>query len=561
MIVETSTKPAFVLLGVLCLVIFLSIASPALAGAPAQAPTPTPVPASAPTPMPGAPVTLDGEILFYIYNQFGPLSAADNAALITQKIEALASDPLAPPLKITLSISEQGIDLNAGKLVLMTITNADAAAAGMSRQEAAEAAAGVIIQKVNEYRAQNTPIERAERILIALLVLAVIFTALYLLDRFFSRKLDRLSTPPLAEPGKPASAVQAFLHSRLFIGILRLLFNIVRVFIFLLVLFILAPHVLRLFPFTREMADSLIAYLNDIFSSVWAWFSTYRSDFATILIIIIIAFSLSRLVTAFFAEIEQQTIRIRHFEPEWAPFTRRIINFLLMVGAVVVAFPYIPGSDTKAFQGIAIFLGALFTLASTAAVSNIVAGVIQTYTGAFRVDDVVRIGETTGVVLEKNLLTTRVRTFKREEVSIPNSIVMSSSVMNYSIMARQSGVILYTTVTIGYNAPWRQVHSLLLNAADNTTYLLKDPPPYVRQTSLNDHHISYQINCYTDHPEDMGRIYSELHANIQDSFNQAGVEIMSPLYTSLRDGNTVTIPPDWRQADYIAPGFRIEPPQ
>jgi small-conductance mechanosensitive channel len=193
-------------------------------------------------------------------------------------------------------------------------------------------------------------------------------------------------------------------------------------------------------------------------------------------------------------------------------------------------------------------------------VANVIAGVIQTYTGAFRVGDVIKIGEVSGIVVEKRLLSTEVRTFKNEEVFIPNAAVISSNVMNYSKMARGKGVIFYTTVTIGYDAPWRKIHELLVTAAVETPDIQADPAPFVLQTSLNDYHVSYQLNCYTRRPDRMMKIYSALHASIQDHFNAAGVEIMSPTFSALRDGNTVTIPPEQRPEGYQPPGFRIEPP-
>jgi small-conductance mechanosensitive channel len=269
---------------------------------------------------------------------------------------------------------------------------------------------------------------------------------------------------------------------------------------------------------------------------------------------------LIRLERAFFDEVKNGGIRLRGFEPEWGPFTGRMIAFLLIVLAVIVAFPYLPGSDSDAFKGITIFLGALFTISSASAVTNIVSGVIQTYTGSFRVGDVIKIGEITGIVLEKRLLTTRIRSFKNETVSIPNSGVINSNVINYTALARAKGLILFTTITIGYDAPWQQVHQLLIAAALATPDILPDPEPFVLQTSLNDYHVSYQINCYTRNAERMPRTYSALHANIQDMFNQAGVEIMSPTFTALRDGNTVTIPPEDRPMDYQAPAFRIGGP-
>ena len=170
----------------------------------------------------------------------------------------------------------------------------------------------------------------------------------------------------------------------------------------------------------------------------------------------------------------------------------------------------------------------------------------------------IRIADITGMVIEKRLLTTLVRTYKQEDVSFPNSLIMNASVVNYSALARTSGLVLYTTVTIGYDVPWRTVHGLLLEAAEKTPGLLKDPAPFVLQTSLNDYHVSYQINVYTKEAERMPRIYSLLHENIQDGFNQAGIEIMSPAFSALRDGNTVTLPEENRPSGYKTPGFRVE---
>jgi small-conductance mechanosensitive channel len=170
----------------------------------------------------------------------------------------------------------------------------------------------------------------------------------------------------------------------------------------------------------------------------------------------------------------------------------------------------------------------------------------------------VRIADTIGDVLDKTLLVTRVRTIKNVEVVIPNGSILGNQILNYSMLARTQGLILHTTVTIGYDAPWRKVHELLIRAALSTDGVLPKPAPFVLQTSLNDFHISYELNAYTDRPNDMVDIYSHLHEEIQDSFNKAGVEIMSPTFYALRDGNTVTIPADCRPAAYKPPSFRIE---
>jgi small-conductance mechanosensitive channel len=229
---------------------------------------------------------------------------------------------------------------------------------------------------------------------------------------------------------------------------------------------------------------------------------------------------------------------------------------ILAITAIAV-FPYLPGAKSPAFKGISIFLGVLLSLGSTSAVANIVAGVILTYMRAFRLGDRVQIADTVGDVIEVSLLVTRIRTIKNVEITIANSMVLSSHIINFSGSVQKEKLILHTTVTIGYDAPWRKIHELLLAAAAETENVLKDPAPFVLQTALDDFYVHYQINAYTDMPARMAQTYSQLHEKIQDKFYEAGVEIMSPHFSTIRDGNRVAIPADYLPKDYVAPVFRV----
>ncbi|NJN36121.1 MAG: mechanosensitive ion channel [Nitrospiraceae bacterium] len=200
----------------------------------------------------------------------------------------------------------------------------------------------------------------------------------------------------------------------------------------------------------------------------------------------------------------------------------------------------------------------LFSFGSAGAVSNIIAGVVLTYMNPFRDGDRVKIADTVGDIIERTLLVTRVRTIKNVDISIPNSMVLSSHLINFSSVAKDQGLILHTSVTIGYDAPWKTVHGLLIEAARSTTDILKTPEPFVLQTSLDDFYVTYEINAYTDQANKMALIYAELHQNIQDKFNEGGVEIMSPHYATIRDGNKTTIPDPYLPKTYQAPGIRIE---
>jgi small-conductance mechanosensitive channel len=255
--------------------------------------------------------------------------------------------------------------------------------------------------------------------------------------------------------------------------------------------------------------------------------------------------------------IEREDLSIKGMHPEMATPTFQLARIMVILFALIVAFPYLPGGKSDAFKGVSIFVGLLLSLGSSSAVSNVLAGLVLTYMRPFRAGDRVKIADTVGDVLEKTLLVTRLHTIKNVEVVIPNSSILSNQILNYSALSRTRGLILNTTVTIGYDAPWRTVHELLTRAALATNGILADPPPFVLETSLNDFHISYELNAYTDRANEFQNIYSHLHEAIQDSFNEAGIEIMSPAFHALRDGNTVAIPQAHRLPDYEAPSFRV----
>jgi small-conductance mechanosensitive channel len=284
----------------------------------------------------------------------------------------------------------------------------------------------------------------------------------------------------------------------------------------------------------------------------------YLPKLLFVIVIAAIVYVAIQLVGVFFNQIREGRIVFASFPAEWADPTNKIVRVLLVAFGVVVAFPYLPASDSPAFAGVSVFMGILVSLASSSALANMIAGIVLTYTGAFRMGDRVRVGDAFGDIIETSLLATHVRTIKNEDITIPNSIVLGSSTINYSRSAGTLGLILHTSVTIGYDAPWRKVHDLLIEAAVATPGVLQQPCPFVWQTALNDFYVTYEINAYTDSPRAMVDIYAALHARIQDAFYAAGVEIMSPHYTALRDGNAVAIPETLRAPGYCAPAFRVE---
>lgn len=341
---------------------------------------------------------------------------------------------------------------------------------------------------------------------------------------------------------------------------MELLTLFARVFMLAFVLFVTYSYitfVFSLFDFTKTWAQILISYF---LTPIQVVFSAMISFIPNIFYIVVIVYAfryLLKMIHYIFMEIDTQNVKIEGFHPELALPTYGVIRVLIMIFAAIVIFPYLPGSNSPFFQGISIFMGLLLSMGSSSAIANIVAGIVLIYMRPFKIGDRVKIADTIGDVVEKNFLVTRIRTIKNVDITIPNASVLGGHIVNYSSSASQAGLILNTTVTIGYDVPWRDVHALLINSAKVTEDILDQPAPFVLQTSLDDFYVSYELNAYTDKPGKMARTYSDLHAAIQDHFNKAGVEIMSPHYGTLRDGNETTIPADYRPDGYIPPPFGI----
>ncbi|MBI3897175.1 MAG: mechanosensitive ion channel family protein [Gammaproteobacteria bacterium] len=324
-----------------------------------------------------------------------------------------------------------------------------------------------------------------------------------------------------------------------------------------LALYFYISLVFSFFPATRGYATVLLAALTTPLWMVWRAFVDYLPNIGVLAVVIALTTLLTKFVHVIFNELGKGTLHFKGFHPDWSDTTYKIARFTIITFAAVVAFPYLPGANSPAFQGVSIFVGVLLSFGSGPAISNLIAGVVLTYTRAFQIGDRVKVNETEGDIVGKTLIATHLRTIKNVVVTVPNSIMLANHIINYSSEAHGRGLILPTTVTIGYDVPWRKVHDLLLDAARDTEHVLQDPTPFVLQTSLDDFYVSYQLNAYTREAQKKSTIYSALHQHIQDRFHHAGVEILSPHYTALRSGNAVAMPPEHLPADYVAPPFII----
>jgi small-conductance mechanosensitive channel len=289
-------------------------------------------------------------------------------------------------------------------------------------------------------------------------------------------------------------------------------------------------HSLERFPYTRAWGEGLGGFLfQETKRLVWLTLDALPGVFVVAVIFFVTRF-VTKLIKASFTPVEKGQVQTRWVDRDTATPTRRILVVFIWLFALVMMYPYIPGSDSDAFKGIGIFVGLVASLGSTAIVGQAASGLVLIYSRAFRDGDYVRIGDTEGTVISLGMLSTKIRTNKQEEVTIPNAGLIGATIKNYSRPEGPEGVILHTTVTIGYSTPWRQVHEMLLLAADRTAGLKKEPKPFVLQTSLSDFYVEYQLNAYLDRPATRLRTLAALHANIQDSFNEHGVQILSPHY-------------------------------
>jgi small-conductance mechanosensitive channel len=303
----------------------------------------------------------------------------------------------------------------------------------------------------------------------------------------------------------------------------------------------------NVFPGTRGAMLSLLEQFVVFIERVWAAFVSFLPDFVALIVIVAVTHYLLKFLRFVADGIKDEKIHISGVHTDLIDPTYQLLRFFILALAIVAAFPYIPGSDSPVFRGISIFVGFLLSLGSTSLVSNIIAGIVLTYTRGLRVGDRVQIGEAVGDVIERNLLVTRIRTIKNVIITIPNGKVLNGHIINYSSSMIEKGLILHTKVTIGYDVPWRKVHQLLIDAALDTPGIQKDPKPFVLQTSLDDFYVSYELNAFTKDPSWMAVLYSRLHQNIQDQFTNAEVEIMSPGFMAYRNGNPLTIPPEHEQ--------------
>lgn len=533
---------------------------PPVAGdsAPAQGTTPPPLDLSLAQRSPvGAPVVVGIDTLFYLYGSVGSISASDRAALIPGRIQQVAKRVRAG--LDTVRVVEVGgqVGILAGDVILMGVLPDDVEDTTETRMTVATRYAEQIEQAIagGSFRAKLRQAGIG-------VVLAIAATLLFLLLRFLLiRVLHRIHNWIDLLRGSsrlPTLKIQQLeiLSADRIADLLGVGLRVVRIAAYLVLIYFYLVVVLGLFPWTHGVSTQILGYVLTPLGVVGRAILGYLPHLFFLIIIGIVTSYLLRGIRAMFNALETGLVELPGFDRDWALPTYKLARFMVMAFALVVMWPYLPGSDSEAFKGVSLFVGLVFSLGSTGAVANLMAGTLLTYTRAFQVGDRIRIGDTTGDVVARTLMVTRVRTITNVEVTIPNNMVMSSAVLNFSTNARRGGILLQTTITIGYDVPWRRVQELLLKAASATDGISANPPPFVIQTGLSDYYPEYELNGYITDAQAMRRILSDLNGKIQDAFAEGGVEITSPAFTAIRDGNAITIPAPHTPPH--APAFRVQ---
>ena len=489
-----------------------------------------------------APVApFNDQIIFSIYAKLGPFTPAERAERLESIIQRLSEDHDFSPDKMTFVTHGTMIDIVYNDTIVMSVSDGDAEYFDKSKDDIAEYYKEHIAGAIKQHRLDTELKSILIRVGLALLILGAFFFSIKYLNRLHEvvrRKVVSLR-------GNLIKNVKIKSYSLLDEDrcIAAVLF-IVKIFKYLAILTILYFAVTLLFsvfPETRGLAGTLWGYILTPFLEIVFAVRDYLPKAVTIAVVVTIFRYLEKGIKFFACEIEKGSLTIKGFYPDWAMPTYNIFRTLLYVFMFIVIFQYLPYSDSKIFQGVSVFIGVLISLGSTALIGNLISGMVLTYMRPFRVGDFIMIGDTLGTVKEKAPFAIRIETTKNEEVIIPNSNIMSARTINYSMTARESRLILHTTVTFGYDAPWRQVHELLLLAAARTPYVLADPPPFILQRALDNSFAEYQINVYVTEEKKMPRIYSKLYENVQDAFNEAGIDMTNPVYQSFRGENSIRI--------------------
>lgn len=476
-------------------------------------------------------VAIDGRTLFRVRGG-STYPPEERAAAIKGRIIALARDPSLDVRSIRVVESAASSDIVANHQRLVSVMDADAALEGFDRRALAAHYEERVRRSILDYRSNRSPDALRSATIRATIATAILVALLYLIQRLAARLCAAIECR--YKQRVRSVAIQSFqlLHAQQIWSAVETVLRFARVSAAIVLFYVYLEYVLSLFPSTRSIAQRLMSYLTGPLTTMARALIDYLPDLIFLIILVFVARYALRLIRLFFDALVSGGVTLGGFEPEWAAPSYRLARLAVIVLTAVIAYPYIPGSGSEAFKGISILLGVMFSIGSSSYLSNLVAGYALIYRRAFKVGDRVQVDDVVGDVVQMRLQATHLRSLKGEEIIVPNSLILNSKVLNYSSLAGKHGLILHTSVGIGYEIPWRKVEAMLLEAAARTHGLLRSPPPFVLQKQLADFSVIYELNVYCADAQAMATLYSALHRSILDVFNENGVQIMTPAYES-----------------------------
>ncbi|WP_104383075.1 mechanosensitive ion channel family protein [Sphingobacterium sp. HMA12] len=467
------------------------------------------------------------DTLFYIYNKLGSSLAKDRAYNVVNRIESLYEDDFVKVDSFKIENNEISADIVYKDLVITSVTELDALLEGKSKEEIANQYLKRIQRAISQERADNSVTKLLIRTGLVLLIL-IIFSILvffinrlkkYGTNRLLAERIERIKDVKI----KNYVLVTSVQKTRIFINAI----NIARWGMIVLIAFIMLPIVFSVFPFTQSWASNLIGLFTKPLKKAVIAIWDYIPNLITVFVILFVMRYAVRFVKYIFNEIDKGKLEINGFHREFAMPTFTIVRFLLQAFTLVLVFPYLPGANSDIFKGISVFIGVLFSLGSSSAISNIIAGLVITYMRPFRIGDRITIADKTGVVIEKSPLVTRLRTIKNEEITIPNSSILSGNTINYSTFSEE-GICFQVELTVGYEEPWQRIHELLLNIPPRIARVNQLPAPFVLQKKLDDFYVLYELNIYISKSGEIELAKSEIYQHILNDFLAAGIEMNGP---------------------------------
>lgn len=493
----------------------------------------------------GFPVVIDRDTLFSFYARRGGVMPADRAEKTKDMIYSLGKKLVLKPDTLHIFNSEYVTDIMSGDKVILSLTDQDAMWQNTTRQELASSYLQIVSKKISDLHAEYGLQQKIKSILLLVLIILLQIGLIYLTNKLFKRIRVRIGK--LANEKLKSISIfnNEYLNSQRQERLLVFISNILKRAFMLLQLIISLSFVFSIFPETEEYASVLFSYIWNPVKSISGAIVDFFPNLLKIGIIYYAFKYMVRSLKYLANEIAAEKLKINGFYPDWALSTYHILRFLLYSFMLIMIWPLLPNSSSPVFQGVSVFIGLILSLGSTSVIGNLMAGLVITYMRAFKIGDQIKLNDTVGNVIEKTPFVTRVRTAKNDVITIPNSFILSSQTVNYSVSARNYGIIVYCDVTIGYDVPWKKVQELLIEAAFRTDGIMITPAPFVLVRELCDFYISYQINAYTDRDLSMPKVYSDLYKNIIDRFNEAEIEIMSPHFYATHKGKDLVIPPEY----------------